>query len=257
MMRKEELGPIAEAKGISLRNAERDYLLDLCLHAISSLRDDLAFKGGTALYKFHNLNRFSEDLDFTQNAKRLDPERLIARMARECALIGINSHIGPVERYQKELNASISFNGPLYDGSKQSMARVSINISLRERPVSMKPLFYTSPYREIPSFEMYVLAPEELLAEKIRAVMTREKARDVYDVWFLLRKGTALDMGLVERKLRICKVHFTRGAFEGSVLSKASMWKKDLGPLIIGRLPDFKATTEALLRLLDAAAEGK
>ena len=55
---------------------------------------------------------------------------------------------------------------------------------------------------QLGSFELRVLRVDELLAEKVRAVMTRDKPRDVYDVWLLLRNGVKLDKGLVEKKLR-------------------------------------------------------
>ena len=49
------------------RQLEKDYLIDLMLKVISvnKLSNVLEFKGGTALYVFHGLNRFSEDLDFS------------------------------------------------------------------------------------------------------------------------------------------------------------------------------------------------
>ena len=74
MMREEELAEIATVRGLSLRNTERDYLLDVCLHAVSRYRGALVFKGGTALHKFHGLDRFSEDLDFVLGKRRLDLE---------------------------------------------------------------------------------------------------------------------------------------------------------------------------------------
>ena len=75
-MRKEELADIASVRGLSLRNVELDYLLDVCLYTVSRYRRALVFKGGTALYKFHGLDRFSEDLDFVQGKRRLDIEKV-------------------------------------------------------------------------------------------------------------------------------------------------------------------------------------
>ncbi|MEK6845352.1 MAG: nucleotidyl transferase AbiEii/AbiGii toxin family protein, partial [Nanoarchaeota archaeon] len=66
MLRKDELAKIAEAKHLSLFNAERDYLLEVILFALyTNMKNELIFKGGTAMYKVYKLNRFSEDLDFT------------------------------------------------------------------------------------------------------------------------------------------------------------------------------------------------
>ncbi|EQD54160.1 protein containing DUF1814, partial [mine drainage metagenome] len=48
------------------RQLEKDYLINLMLKTISlnKVSQNLEFKGGTALYLFHGLDRFSEDLDF-------------------------------------------------------------------------------------------------------------------------------------------------------------------------------------------------
>ena len=49
-----------------IRQLEKDYLLTLFLYEIyNEFNNDLIFKGGTSLKYFYNLNRFSEDLDFS------------------------------------------------------------------------------------------------------------------------------------------------------------------------------------------------
>ena len=50
------------------------------------------------------------------------------------------------------------------------------------------------------------LAREEILAEKIRAVMTREKGRDIYDLWFLLSLGVEINTEMVLDKLKYYRV---------------------------------------------------
>ncbi len=45
------------------------------------------------------------------------------------------------------------------------------------------------------------LAAEEILAEKIRALLSRVKGRDVFDLWFLLSKNYAVDQDLVAKKI--------------------------------------------------------
>ena len=70
MLEKEELERISKIKNLGLRNTERDYLLEVLLYIISqNMGRKLVFEGGTALYKFYSLNRFSEDLDFTSVSK--------------------------------------------------------------------------------------------------------------------------------------------------------------------------------------------
>ena len=66
---KQELRREARMRNISLDLVEKDYVLGLVLHAISSSQLSLkvSLKGGTALSKvyFPGRWRFSEDLDFT------------------------------------------------------------------------------------------------------------------------------------------------------------------------------------------------
>lgn len=50
------------------------------------------------------------------------------------------------------------------------------------------------------------LSKEEILAEKIRATMTREKGRDIYDLWFLLNIGIKIRDDLVLKKLGYYKI---------------------------------------------------
>ena len=65
------LKKIAKIKGINnIGFAEKDYFQELILLGISREAPELVFKGGTALYKMHGLNRFSEDLDFSGEIKK-------------------------------------------------------------------------------------------------------------------------------------------------------------------------------------------
>jgi predicted nucleotidyltransferase component of viral defense system len=209
------------------------------LSTISQKIKGLVFKGGTALYKFYNLNRFSEDLDFTHTGKKLDSKKLRDQVIRSCSYLGINGRSGEIEKHQKEVNLSLFFNGPLYDGRKGSITRVSFNISLRERPQYKENRLCISPFNEIPSFELTVLREDEILAEKVRAVLTRDKPRDIYDMWFLLKRGVKLDKALINRKLKIYKLKYQKKSVIKRIEQMKGGWKKDLRALIIGNLPAF------------------
>ena len=59
--------------------AEKDYFLAIVMQLIcnSSIRDKLIFKDGTALYHtYFPQIRFSEDLDFSTNQIRINPDEL-------------------------------------------------------------------------------------------------------------------------------------------------------------------------------------
>lgn len=239
MISRSELTKISEMKHLTIRNAEKDYLLEFLLYSLSDDRRSLVFKGGTALYKFYNLNRFSEDLDFDAIGKRFDADKITKKIIRNLELAGMQRALPEKIEYSNETNIRFAIRGPLYDGSKNSMSRVTINISKRERPISpiMKLLISTFP--EIPSFELSVLDIEEIAAEKIRCIITREKPRDIYDLWFLSKKGITLDVSLINKKLKIYKLTFNQKKFIEKVNEKQKMWKRDLKGLIIGNLPEF------------------
>jgi len=246
-----ELQEVARFKRLSLKNAERDYLLDICLHTVSKHGRGLAFKGGTALYKLHNLNRFSEDLDFVAEKRRPDLGTLQDEIVRAGRLLGIAARASEPEEYQRSVNLQVFFNGPLYDGSKGSTTRVIFNVSLRERPYHVEWRMYNPLFKELGSFELKVLRVDELLAEKVRAVMTRDKPRDVYDVWFLLSNGVKLDKGLVERKLKANDLRFSMDGFMAAAKRKSGMWEQDLRDLIIGGLPKFDAVLQNITHMLE------
>jgi len=52
------------------------------------------------------------------------------------------------------------------------------------------------------------LSQKEILAEKVRAITKREKGRDLFDLWFLLSKGGALDKEFIGKKLEFYKEDF-------------------------------------------------
>lgn len=68
MIRNAEITKLAHQEGVGARVIEKDYVLSWLLAAIaeSELRNQLVFKGGTALKRMYYPDyRFSEDLDFT------------------------------------------------------------------------------------------------------------------------------------------------------------------------------------------------
>jgi predicted nucleotidyltransferase component of viral defense system len=241
MILKPELKRIADMKHLAIRNAEKDYLLELLLYILSDSRRLLIFKGGTALYKFYNLNRFSEDLDFDGVGKRFDTDKMIKKIMRNLEVVGMQRSIFEKTVHSNEINIRFAIRGPLYDGSKNSMSRVTLNISRRERPITYNEKLLVATYPEIPSFELSVLDGEEIAAEKIRCILTREKPRDIYDLWFLSKKGINVDVSLINKKLKIYGLSFDSKTFLEKIDEQRTMWRRDLQDLIIGTLPEVNA----------------
>ena len=86
---------------------------------------------------------------------------------------------------------------------------------------------------------------KEILAEKIRAVHQRNKARDVYDLWYLLTvKKIPVDITLVHKKLSYHGIKFSRDAFLMKVEEKKQSWQTDLSALVSGQLLSFSKAEE-------------
>lgn len=251
MIRKKDLNDIAELKGLSLVNAEKDYLLEILLFLLSEKSRFLVFKGGTALYKFHGLNRFSEDLDMDLLKKRIKPDREVDRIRKNLELLSMKGTIGEFEEHGNETNLRFSIRGPLYDGRKESMARITINLSSRERPLYFTRKHMETVYNDIPSFEMQVLEPVEICAEKIRCVVERDKPRDIYDLYFLFNRGILPDANLVNRKLTPGGSSFDKDLVIDRIGRMKGIWRKDLEGLVMGPLPSFTRVKGELEDYLD------
>ncbi|MEK6951362.1 MAG: nucleotidyl transferase AbiEii/AbiGii toxin family protein [Nanoarchaeota archaeon] len=255
MIRKEDLLSFARLKQLAPRLVELDYLQDVALlNLFREYGNKLIFKGGTCLYKAYQLNRFSEDLDFSTKPG-FKAAAALQRLPYFFSLLNLNSTI-KIEQFGKAVNVYLKIIGPLYDGSKGSMATLILNISSRERvlfPVQRIP--YLPLYLELRPFDLLVMDEREILAEKVRAIYERNKARDVYDLWYLiLRKGIVQDQKLIVRKLSAVGLKFTLPSFLSKIQKKEESWKKDLGGLIAGPLPDFKKVEELLTAALFPAA---
>ena len=251
-MMKGELTRIAESKNLSIENAEKDYILDLLLFQIySGFGDMLILKGGTSLYKLYGLNRFSEDLDFTLNRRKFDGKRFLKQLTRSLALVGVEGTVKKIDEFKNETNIRLGFRGPLYSGKKESLCFVALNISRREKVLmDAKKELVIPASKEIPSFQVFAMNEREIAAEKIRAIMTRNKARDLYDLWFLLKRGVKPEIGMINSKLKINDLKYSSKKFSEAIEIKRKFWDTDLSGLMIGDLPDFERIRNELMTAL-------
>lgn len=234
------------AGDLNLYQTEKDYLQHIVLWRIyQSISTELCFKGGTALQKVYNLGRFSEDLDFTaDSASQKDPAELDQKIT------AIIERINDFYRtaYSKTTNQSslsykLKIEGPLYS-KPQSIQTIPIEISFREA-LSLNPeAVPVSPiYRDISNYVVNIMNMEEILAEKVMAIMTREKARDLYDIYFLLSKRTKFNPKLADKKLAYYNLKYDKNAFLKRSASLEIIWEKELQPLM-KNVPPFKPILE-------------
>ena len=211
----------------------------------------LGFKGGTALYKLHSLNRFSNDLDFTLIYLKLDMQKLLRNIIVGLKDISIYTKIKELEEFRNQKNIKLEIKGPLYKGNINDLSLITINLSLKERPLyeaQQEKIF--SQYKEIPSFDVFVMNLNEILSEKIRTLFSRDKARDLYDVWFLLKKGVKFNINDVNKKLRLNNMIYNKEDLIVRIEEKKKFWEMDLKDIIMGELPSFEKIKKEVIENL-------
>ena len=246
MITRKELEEYAKSRGMrNIGQAEKDYFQNILLFIIyKSFGSEIVFKGGTALSKCYGLNRFSDDLDFACK-KEFDFKIIEEGIKRFKIDFKIEE-----EAFERSKSYIIRINGPLYTGNKNSACKLILDFSFREE-VIIKPAVKSIGrfLEEILSFDVYVMAEEEIFAEKIRAVLTRNKARDVYDLYFLVESGLKLNKELVDKKLEYYKIKFKEKDFIKAIKAKKEIWKSELSGLI-ENVPDFSEVSSKILGAL-------
>ena len=198
------------------RQIEQDLIISRALVEVFSnelLHDALRFRGGTALNKLHlpAPMRYSEDIDLVRTSAGpigpiLDQLRAVLEPWLGTARFG-QSPVAPKLRFRVE--AEDNSGVPI---------RLKIEINTREieafdAPTAL-PLSVANPWfsgrATIPTFSR-----EEMLATKLRALLQRDKGRDVYDLAHALEVFEGLDLD------RIVQTFARYLALSGQAISRA------------------------------------
>jgi len=250
MLSKAEIAEIAQTIASGNKgHAEKLYLQDVVLSTVS--KDtvvELVFKGGTALRKFYQLDRFSEDLDFVQQ-EGVDIDQLVKKIVRDLSNFGVTVEETRIEEEDNSLNVRLGMQGPLYQGDKISMCFIQLDINTKSDAKHVSNLRYTSPFPDIQAFTLPVLTEREILAEKIRAICTRQKARDLYDIYHLQGKGVEFDNQLVKSKLDYYQLDYSPETVISRARKLETNWAS-LDNLIYSDLPPFERAMESLEQLV-------
>lgn len=248
---------------------ERDYCLAWFLVGLSrsTLRDELVFKGGTALKRcYFGDYRFSEDLDFTL-AKPQELDAILAGLEMVYAEVQRASGIlfrfarADRQRHHNSHTFYVGYEGPLPARSPKEM---KIDITIREelvRPVENRPVLRGyEEYADLPDdAKVRVYALEEIAVEKLVALTdkARNEPRDLYDLWYLMAEGH-VDLGLlipeIEQKLAFRSR--SRNAMTDELATKEARYEK-LWAVRLGQqmatLPPFENVFRAVRRSLREA----
>jgi len=161
--------------------AEKDYFLAIVSKIIfdSSIKDKLIFKGGTALYHVYLPQlRFSEDLDFSSGANKIELKE-IKNIFKGYDFLEIKKDYISWATIKLE---KLQYSGPL---GQPNYLKVEIDYlqNLILPPLEMD---YQNIYGV--KTKVKVMDIREITAEKIRAMSDRARYRDYYDFVMITKK---------------------------------------------------------------------
>ena len=234
----------SQKRGLNLGQAEKDYYQNLLLFIIyRQVKSGLVFKGGTALSKCYGLNRFSEDLDFSAT-EGLD----LGKMASEgLASFGVRHRIREMPGGAESQSLMAKIEGPLYKNSEKTLCSITLETSFRETPCLPPAIRAIGHHMDIiPVFEVLAMPEQEIMAEKTRAVLMRDSARDIYDLCFLIDDGAVPSRDMIEKKLAFARLKYSFSSFSRACRAKRRIWLPELGSLV-KNVPDFDACLAKVL----------
>ena len=219
------------------RQVEQDLIISRAVVDLFNdefLKEQLRFRGGTALHKLHFPRplRYSEDIDLVRTtAGGIGP--ILDRVRHVLAWLGEARYeaTGVAPKLRFRVNAE--------DGG--SPLRLKMEINTREREVHDEPIEIDLTV-DNPWFEGHASIPtyscEEMLATKLRALLQRNKGRDMFDLAQGLAVFETLDTGrvidLFVQYLEAAEQAISRSDAEARMFAKLARpgFVEDIRPLL-------------------------
>lgn len=193
----------------------------------------LGFKGGSALMFFYNLPRFSTDLDFNL----LDKDKLDMAYSK---VRNILLRFGTIDDEAKKQHGPILV---LNYGKGERMLKVEISTRQYDNHYEMHSLAGT---------DIRVMRVSDMFAHKLCALGERLSPRDIFDVWFFLKKmhATINETIILERTGKTVSEY---AAWCAERVSKSSpkLLMQGLGEVIEG----FSTKTFVRTKLIEETAQ--
>ncbi len=211
------------------RQVEQDLIISRAIAAIFSddvLRQELRFRGGTALNKLHFVPalRYSEDIDLVRTSE--GPIGPILDRLRAV----LEPWLGRAQFDQSPVAPKLRFRVNAENGS--GTIRLKVEINTREvtafDPPAIVPFHVGNPWFT-GSADVQTFSREEMLATKLRALLQRDKGRDLYDLGHALERFEGLDTARVAALF----VRYLEGA--GQAISRAQAQQRMFAKLATPR----------------------
>lgn len=182
MISEENFDTLAKRYQTSIGNIRREYFQHLFLSYFYGRKQsvNIFFKGGTALRIIYRSPRFSEDLDFSVNQSSLkNIEDIVIGALVDIEREGIRISLEEAKETSGGYLAKMIFRS----GSLSE----TIKLEISSRSKKDKGELTTIDNDYIPAYTIFSLSRKQLIGGKIEALINRKKARDFYDLYFILR----------------------------------------------------------------------
>lgn len=205
-------------------NKHKFFMLQLLKDIFSDalLSSVLAFKGGTAAMFFHDLPRFSTDLDF--NLLVPEKEKEVYDRVRKIVL-----------KYGKIHDEAIKHYGIIIV--------LDYGIGERKLKIEISNRLYDNHYeiRNYLGLQMRVMVKEDMFAHKLCALLDRTEitGRDVFDCWFFLKERTSVNKAIVESRMGMPIEGYLGKCIESVQGLSEKNLINGLGELTEGEMKDF------------------
>ena len=195
------------------------------IYSDNQLSNILGFKGGSALMFFHNLPRFSVDLDF--NLLDIKMEGKVYDKIRELML-----------KYGTITDEAKKFYGPLlvlnYDAGERKM---KVEISNRQFNDSYE-------IRNLLGINVRVMIPADMFAHKLCALLDRRSlaGRDIFDCWFFMKSRMPVNIDIVEKRMNLPYSEYIQRCIDRIEITRNSSILQSIGELIDDNMKKFVRT---------------
>lgn len=215
MINNTEINRKAVELKVSRANVQRDYVFGWLLRGIYSnqrLRDLLVLKGGNCIRKAYlRHGRFSDDLDFSTETE-VNPDELKVMLNSVCLenqrLCGVNFDLGKTQITMKKIadvdrrifEAKVYFKG--FYGEEKLIISVQLDISEYDKiqlPIQNRQLVHDYSDVDKCQSEIRCYHLEEVLADKLKSILQRKMAQDLFDFVYVLflNREVPVNKGLV------------------------------------------------------------
>lgn len=216
-----------------MRNAMREIYQEIALLGIYSggFFEKAVFYGGTCLRIFHNLPRFSEDLDFSllQRDENFDIEKYFKCIINEFEAFGISATIRKKDKKDKISSIETAILNVLANNFQKT---IKIKIEVDKNP----PLNFVAEPKTLlmpKSFNVSAMTLPNLYASKLHAVLfrswkTRVKGRDWFDFEWYVKNNIPLNLEHLQHRIR----HFGN-------LSQEYIAENDIKDLLLKKIDEI------------------